>query len=164
MDKHVLVYELGVRYRDLLTLDPTLPLPFPAAILIRNRALIINLETVRMIICANQCYVLSVPDVSGAGGGVVGSTGCTLAWERRRLGQVEGEVCDACSVGVSRAATHCPQRRAPALPSAAGRQPVQAQPADLRQPVHQEDVRDAEATRGGAQQHEPAAHGPVSIE
>ncbi|KAL6786115.1 MRS4 [Auxenochlorella protothecoides x Auxenochlorella symbiontica] len=62
VDKHVLVYELGVRYRDLLTLDPTLPLPFPAAILIRNRALIINLETVRMIICANQCYVLSVPD------------------------------------------------------------------------------------------------------
>lgn len=66
VDKHVLVYELGVRYRDLLTLDPTLPLPFPAAILIRNRALIINLETVRMIICANQCYVLSVPDVRAA--------------------------------------------------------------------------------------------------
>ncbi|KAK2079687.1 hypothetical protein QBZ16_002082 [Prototheca wickerhamii] len=61
VDKHVLVYELGVRYRDLLTLDPTLPLPFPAAILIREQALVVNLENVRMIICANQCYILSVP-------------------------------------------------------------------------------------------------------
>lgn len=65
VDKHVLVYELGVRYRDLLTLDPTLPLPFPAAILIREQALVVNLENVRMIICANQCYILSVPSVSG---------------------------------------------------------------------------------------------------
>lgn len=64
VDKHVLVYELGVRYRDLLTLDPSLPLPFPAAILIRERALVVNLESVRMIICANQCYILSVPSVS----------------------------------------------------------------------------------------------------
>lgn len=67
VDKHVLVYELGVRYRDLLTLDPTLPLPFPAAILIREQALVVNLENVRMIICANQCYILSVPSVSGNG-------------------------------------------------------------------------------------------------
>lgn len=36
--QHQLVRELGVRYRDLLTLDPTVPIPFPAAILIRPKA------------------------------------------------------------------------------------------------------------------------------
>ena len=55
----MVVRDLGVRYRDLLTLDPTVPIPFPAAILIRERALVVNLETVRMIICSNQCYVLA---------------------------------------------------------------------------------------------------------
>lgn len=40
------------------------PIPFPAAVLIRPKALVVNLETVRMIICANQCYVLS----GGCGG------------------------------------------------------------------------------------------------
>ena len=44
--------------------DPTptplqVPIPFPAAVLIRPKALVVNLETVRMIICQNQCYVLS---------------------------------------------------------------------------------------------------------
>lgn len=57
------MYQLGIRYRDLLTLDPTLPLPFPAALFIRERAIVVNLETVRMIVCSNQCYVLSVPNV-----------------------------------------------------------------------------------------------------
>ncbi|PRW58893.1 magnesium transporter MRS2-7 [Chlorella sorokiniana] len=61
VDKHKVVQELGVRYRDLLQLDPTVPIPFPAAVLIRPKALVVNLETVRMIICQNQCYVLSVP-------------------------------------------------------------------------------------------------------
>lgn len=69
VDKHLLVYQLGIRYRDLLTLDPTLPLPFPAALFIRERAIVVNLETVRMIICSNQCYVLSVPNVRFAGRG-----------------------------------------------------------------------------------------------
>lgn len=38
VDKHLVVQQLGVRYRDLLTLDPTVPIPFPAAILIRPKA------------------------------------------------------------------------------------------------------------------------------
>ena len=41
------------------TLPRSVPIPFPSAILIRPRALIANLEAVRMIICSNQCYVLS---------------------------------------------------------------------------------------------------------
>lgn len=63
VDKHRIVTALGIRYRDLLALDPSVPIPFPAAILIREKALVVNLETVRMIICSNQCYVLSVPKV-----------------------------------------------------------------------------------------------------
>ncbi|KAL4425925.1 hypothetical protein ABPG75_009941 [Micractinium tetrahymenae] len=61
VDKHRIVHDLGIRYRDLLALDPSVPIPFPAAILIREKALVVNLETVRMVICSNQCYVLSVP-------------------------------------------------------------------------------------------------------
>ncbi|GAB4824059.1 hypothetical protein N2152v2_011105 [Parachlorella kessleri] len=61
VDKHRLVQDLCIRYRDVLTLDPTVPLPYPACLLIREKALVVNLETVRMIICANQCYLLSVP-------------------------------------------------------------------------------------------------------
>ena len=49
VDKHELVQVLAVRYRDLLSLDPAVPIPFPAAILIRPRALVVNLETVRLI-------------------------------------------------------------------------------------------------------------------
>eukprot|EP00198_Chlamydomonas_reinhardtii_P006073 XP_001695409.1 predicted protein [Chlamydomonas reinhardtii] len=37
-----------------------LPIPTPTSLLIRERALVVNLETVRMIIGADQVYVLSV--------------------------------------------------------------------------------------------------------
>ncbi len=46
VDKHRIVTALGIRYRDLLALDPSVPIPFPAAILIREKALVVNLETV----------------------------------------------------------------------------------------------------------------------
>lgn len=39
-----MVRELGIRYRDLLTLDPSVPIPFPAAILIRPKARSLSLE------------------------------------------------------------------------------------------------------------------------
>lgn len=48
VDKHRIVTALGIRYRDLLALDPSVPIPFPAAILIREKALVVNLETVRL--------------------------------------------------------------------------------------------------------------------
>lgn len=58
-----MVRNLGIRYRDAIMLDPAIPLPFPASILVREKAIIVNLEAVRMIVCANQVYVLSVPKV-----------------------------------------------------------------------------------------------------
>ena len=75
VDKHKLVQALRVRHRDILTLDPTVPIPWPAAILVRERALVVNLETVRMLICANQCFVLSGAAVWGWGGWGVGGGG-----------------------------------------------------------------------------------------
>ena len=62
--KHRIVRDLNVRYRDAMMLDPSIPTPFQAAILIRDKALIVNIEAVRLIICANQCYLLSVPKVN----------------------------------------------------------------------------------------------------
>lgn len=64
VDKHRLVQDLNIRYRDLLTLDPSVPIPYPASFFIREKAMVVNLEAVRLIICANQCYLLSVPKAS----------------------------------------------------------------------------------------------------
>ena len=36
--------------------------PYPTAILIREKAMVLNLESIRMIICHDHVYVLSVPD------------------------------------------------------------------------------------------------------
>ena len=61
--KHAIVRDINVRYRDAFMLDPMIPIPFPASLLIREKALIVNFEAVRIIICPNQCYVISVPKV-----------------------------------------------------------------------------------------------------
>ena len=39
VDRHRLVSDLNIRFRDLLTLDPTVPIPYPAALLIRQAAM-----------------------------------------------------------------------------------------------------------------------------
>lgn len=41
---------LGVPNRDLRILDPSVPTPFPTAIFIRERALVLNLESTKAII------------------------------------------------------------------------------------------------------------------
>lgn len=82
LHKRHLVRDRLVRYRDSLLLDPTVPIPFPAALFIREKAIIVNLEAVRMIICANQCYVLSVPKV-GEGSGVFSYSDLCKPCERR---------------------------------------------------------------------------------
>ena len=64
IDRHYLVHTLKLRYRDLAAIDPTLPLPTPTVILVRGRSIALNLDVggcIRMIICENQCFVLSVP-------------------------------------------------------------------------------------------------------
>lgn len=38
------------------------PIPYPTAIFIREKAIVVNVESIRMIICADQILVLSVPD------------------------------------------------------------------------------------------------------
>lgn len=43
-----------------------MPTPSPCTLLIRDRALVANLESVRMIICSNAVFVLSVPKASDA--------------------------------------------------------------------------------------------------
>ncbi|GFR49948.1 hypothetical protein Agub_g12055, partial [Astrephomene gubernaculifera] len=60
VDRHQLVADMGIAYRDLRAIDPALPIPTPTAVLIRERALVVNLESVRMIIGCDQVYVLSV--------------------------------------------------------------------------------------------------------
>jgi len=67
IDRSYLIRALRLRYRDLAAIDPTLPLPAPSVILVRARAIAINLDVggaIRIIICENQVYVLSVPKAS----------------------------------------------------------------------------------------------------
>ncbi len=37
------------------------PMPYPTAIFIREKALVVNLESIRLIICQDEVLVLSVP-------------------------------------------------------------------------------------------------------
>eukprot|EP00191_Tetraselmis_sp_GSL018_P021957 CAMPEP_0177621368 /NCGR_PEP_ID=MMETSP0419_2-20121207/27546_1 /TAXON_ID=582737 /ORGANISM="Tetraselmis sp., Strain GSL018" /LENGTH=644 /DNA_ID=CAMNT_0019121277 /DNA_START=295 /DNA_END=2232 /DNA_ORIENTATION=+ len=64
VEKQTLVQNLGIPYRDLRILDPLVPMPYPTAIFIREKALVINLETIKMIICRDQVFLLSVVDMS----------------------------------------------------------------------------------------------------
>lgn len=47
VDKHELVLELGVQYRDLRIVDPHVPTPYPAGIFLRDKAMVLNLESLR---------------------------------------------------------------------------------------------------------------------
>lgn len=57
IDRQDLVHELDISYRDVRILDPLVSSPYPTALLIREKALVVNMEAFRMIICADQCYV-----------------------------------------------------------------------------------------------------------
>jgi magnesium transporter len=65
VERHDLL-RLGCRHRDLILVDPTLPLPVASVLLVRARALVINLavgpsSSIRMVICENQVYILGLP-------------------------------------------------------------------------------------------------------
>lgn len=61
-DKHTLVQNLGIPMRDLRVLDPMVQQPSKrSAIFVRERALVVNLERLRLIISKDQCIVLSAP-------------------------------------------------------------------------------------------------------
>ncbi|KAK9826625.1 hypothetical protein WJX74_006505 [Apatococcus lobatus] len=63
VDKHAMVGDLGIHYRDLRTVDPLIATVYPASIFIRDRALVVNLECLRMIVCKDEVFVLGVPDL-----------------------------------------------------------------------------------------------------
>ena len=45
-----------------LTAFLQVPMPYPSAIFIRDKALVVNVESMRLIICQDEVLVLSVPD------------------------------------------------------------------------------------------------------
>ncbi|KAK9813877.1 hypothetical protein WJX73_003052 [Symbiochloris irregularis] len=62
VDKHVLGRQLHLHFRDLRAVDPEVPIPYPSAILIRDNALVVKLESVGLIITRHKVYVTSAPD------------------------------------------------------------------------------------------------------
>ena len=77
VDKHEFISRLGIYYRqqasqadlskrlarpltsllfcrDLRIVDPLIPTPYPTALFIRERAMVVNFESIRMIIAADQ--------------------------------------------------------------------------------------------------------------
>lgn len=54
MEKHSLVSRLGIPWRDLRILDPSIPSPSPAAIFIREQAIVFNVESLRMIVTKDE--------------------------------------------------------------------------------------------------------------
>ncbi|DBA68194.1 TPA: hypothetical protein ACH3X2_013901 [Trebouxia sp. C0005] len=60
-DKHLMSKELAIPYRDLRLLDPEVPEGHPSAIFIREKALVIHLESTRMVIAKDAVYILTVP-------------------------------------------------------------------------------------------------------
>ena len=61
--RHYFVRKGFVRHRDLLLLDPELPVPFPTAILTRDTSIILCVQPVRMLITENQCFIFNVPSL-----------------------------------------------------------------------------------------------------
>jgi hypothetical protein len=59
-NKKKIVDDLGVHYRDLRYLEPLVPTPYPAAIFIRDKALVVNLESLRMLVTKDKVTSFSV--------------------------------------------------------------------------------------------------------
>ncbi|KAK9908365.1 hypothetical protein WJX75_006762 [Coccomyxa subellipsoidea] len=51
-----------VNGRDVRVIDPLVPLPYPIDIMVREKAILLNLEAIRMVIQKDNAVVLSVPD------------------------------------------------------------------------------------------------------
>ena len=51
--------ELGVPFRDLMILDPNLPTAYPSSIFIRPRAIVVNLEHIKMIVVSSYALLLN---------------------------------------------------------------------------------------------------------
>jgi magnesium transporter len=55
-------HELGIQLRDLRLLDPMLASSYPSAVLARDRALVVNLEFIKMIITLDRVFITNLDD------------------------------------------------------------------------------------------------------
>lgn len=58
IDKYSLATRLAIPLRDMRVLDPNFPTPYPSAIFIREHCIILNLEHIKVIACADQVWLL----------------------------------------------------------------------------------------------------------
>jgi len=56
--------DLGIQLRDLRLLDPMLASSYPSAVLARERALVVNLEFVKMIITLDRVFITNLDDAN----------------------------------------------------------------------------------------------------
>ena len=61
-DKYKLTHKLGVQGRDLRIMDPSLATTYPSAILCRDKALVVNLEHIKVVITTNSVLVVNPED------------------------------------------------------------------------------------------------------
>lgn len=48
------MHEYGVPFRDLRLLDPLLPTPYPTSLFVRSKAIVINFESLRLVVCKDH--------------------------------------------------------------------------------------------------------------
>lgn len=61
-DKYKLTHKLGVQGRDLRIMDPSLATSYPSAILCREKALVVSLEHIKVIITTTNVLVINPED------------------------------------------------------------------------------------------------------
>lgn len=61
-DKYKLTHKLGVHGRDLRIMDPSLATSYPSAILCREKALVVSLEHIKVIITTSNVLVMNPED------------------------------------------------------------------------------------------------------
>uniref|UniRef100_A0A061SJY2 Magnesium transporter mrs2-3-like n=1 Tax=Tetraselmis sp. GSL018 TaxID=582737 RepID=A0A061SJY2_9CHLO len=73
IEKQYMTSTLGVPGRDVRVLDPYAPLPYPCAVFIREKAVVLNLEAVKAIVTQDCAFILAVPVVREAQASVWGN-------------------------------------------------------------------------------------------
>lgn len=66
LSKIRVTHQLGIQLRDLRLLDPHLATSYPSAILARDRAIIVNLEFIKMIVGLDRCFITHLDDPNTA--------------------------------------------------------------------------------------------------
>ena len=61
VDKHEIIRELNLASRDLITVDQDVPIAYPSGLLVRERAIIVNLDSIRLIAGKDQARRSCVP-------------------------------------------------------------------------------------------------------